>query len=293
MPKLKGYLHPSGMVTLRKDWYYSDLYPPTLKTNHSSFSKSIENLLIKEGLTPYPTVKQKKKRTFKSGKHLFKRLLNASYVMQYTCIHKPCLMSLTFPKCPQKNVRKLYKKWLDNGKKGNKPTENIYISNFLDYLRDKGKSIKAGEYWWVKEYQQRGVIHYHILIDLPFIDVQRLNSLWCNVIKQHSKNALNLILHTESMKTITNYLTKYCVKSENVFKSKAYAISQGINKQQIPIFSKVFIDKLLENVSKNKNQTENGLYYGEFWNFAYVKGELATQLYFNLLDNNKLKGYTA
>ena len=70
MPKLKGYLHPSGMLTLKKDWQYSDLYPSKIKV--TGFSKSLVNFMIREWIAPSPPpqVQQKTKRKYRSGKHL-------------------------------------------------------------------------------------------------------------------------------------------------------------------------------------------------------------------------------
>ena len=274
MPKLKGYYHPSGMMTLKKDRIVSDLYPPTLKV--SGFSKSLIKMMIKEGIAPSPpTVQQKKKRKYRTGKFLKRRLLNASYVLQHNCKHKPCLMTLTYRDMPK--------------------NENKHVSAYMDYLRDKTKSIKAGGYWWVKELQKRGVPHFHCLIDMPYIDVKRLNSLWEGIIKQHTPFGVHVRMLSQNTKktiqTITKYVTKYCTKSENEFSSRAYAISNDINIQQIPIFYNDFIEKELENISKNAKQTENTVYEGEFWDFAYVSGDKATKKYYELLDFNKKNGY--
>ena len=81
MPKLKGYLHPSGMLTLKKDWQYSDLYPSKIKV--TGFSKSLVDFMIREGIAPSPPpqVQQKTKRKYRTGKHLKRKLLNASYML--------------------------------------------------------------------------------------------------------------------------------------------------------------------------------------------------------------------
>ena len=263
MPKLKGYLHPSGMLTLKKDWQYSDLYPSKIKV--TGFSKSLVNFMIREGIAPSPPpqVQQKTKRKYRTGKHLKRKLLNASYMLQDTCKYKPCLMTLTYRNMPN--------------------NENNHISDYLSYLRDKTKSIKAGEYWWVKELQKRGVPHFHCLIDMPYVDVQRLNNLWQGITKQITPYGVHIRIlgknQIKNLNTITKYVTKYCTKSENVFDTRAYAISNAINKQQIPVFDNVLIQNIIENISKNAKQTENPIYNGEFWDFAYIKSKDAVKIY--------------
>ena len=259
MPKLKGYLHPSGMLTLKKNWSTSDLYPSDIKI--TGFSKSLIKFMIEEGFAPSPSpqVLQKTKRKYRSGKFLKRRLLNASYMMHDKCIYKPCFMTLTYRDMPK--------------------NENKHLSAFLSYLRDKTKGIKAGGYWWVKELQERGVPHYHCLIDMPFIDVQRLNSLWEGIIKQHTPYGVHIRCQTKNIRTIVRYVTKYCTKSENSFDSRAYAISNDLNKQQIPVFDTDFIKNLIENISKNGIKTEKAIWNGEFWDFAYVKSEEAVKKY--------------
>ena len=62
MPKLKGYMHPSGMLTLKKNRSTSDLYPSEVK--FSGVEQNLIKMMIKEGLAPSPTpVKQKKNRS--------------------------------------------------------------------------------------------------------------------------------------------------------------------------------------------------------------------------------------
>ena len=290
MPKLKGYMHPSGMLTLRKNRSTLDLYPTEVKI--TGVEQNLIKMMLREGFAPSPpTVEQKKNRSYRSGKSIRRKILNASHVLHYKCKHKPCFISLTFPRCPGKNIKKMQKAWADLPRakrlKTKKPTENYYIRRFVNYITDKTKSIKAGGYWWVKELQERGVIHYHLLIDMQFVEAQRLNSIWCNIIKQRSKNALHIRLQSKNIRKLCSYVTKYCSKSENVFSSRAYSISNDINLRQIPIFNNSFIDKQIENISKKAKQTENTVFEGEFWDFAYVPGELATKIYFELLDFNK------
>ena len=59
MPKLKGYLHPSGMLTLKKNRSTSDLYPSEVKI--TGVEQNLIKMMLKEGLAPSPpTVEQKK-----------------------------------------------------------------------------------------------------------------------------------------------------------------------------------------------------------------------------------------
>ena len=264
MGKLKGYIHPSGMLVLKKDWYYSDLYENQIKV--TGFSQAFRKFLIEQNIVEAPKVKQKAKRKYRGGKHIRRKIFNASHILLDSYKYLPCLMTLTYKRQLKKTER-----------------ANDHISAFMEYLRHKGKSIKAGDYWWVKELQKRGVPHFHILIDMPYIEVARLRSLWNGITKQkdacrsvdihaldRDKDTKIILNKEEQAKIITNYVSKYCSNTEVVFDSKAYSISNNINQQQIPLFEYDFVKKLLDNISKKAKQTENGVYHGEYWDFAYV-----------------------
>ena len=72
---------------------------------------------------------------------------------------------------------------------------------------------------------------------MPYIDVQRLNNLWQGITKQITPYGVHIRMlgknQIKNLNTITKYVTKYCTKSENVFKTRAYAISNGINKKSL------------------------------------------------------------
>ena len=58
MPKLKGYMHPSGMLTLKKNRSTSDLYPSEVK--FTGVEQNLIKMMLREGFAPSPpTVEQK------------------------------------------------------------------------------------------------------------------------------------------------------------------------------------------------------------------------------------------
>ena len=78
---------------------------------------------------------------------------------------------------------------------------------------------------------------------------------------------------------LAKYLSKYCSKSERTYKSKAYEISYAINLPVIPVINANTMQKTLQKIRGYKNNTENGLVYGEYYNFAYIENKQAVKSY--------------
>jgi len=118
---------------------------------------------------------------------------------------------------------------------------------FLDNLR---KTYGITQYVWVKEYQKRGVIHYHILLDTVFIDIVRLqrtfNRICFNQGIPVSNNSVRLGNQPRvfGVKRIKNYLSKYMAKTADrydVFEGRAYDYSNFFQLYEIVDFP-TFID---------------------------------------------------
>jgi len=86
-----------------------------------------------------------------------------------------------------------------------------HLNNFLQALyRDDGvKSVL-----WVMEFQQRGAVHYHLLIDKQFITHERIALMWFAA----TKGASNVLAGTRTERIVeksglSGYLSKYLSKN--------------------------------------------------------------------------------
>ena len=269
---VKGYITPSGQITIKKCWRYDE--DKEIKINMRSFNNAFKRFLEKEKKMCFLPIEKKRKKTrkFAMGKTQYKKILSASFVLLENYKHHPYLITLTY------------------GDKGTTNHPNDDIKAFMKSVRDK--PYKAGEYWWVKQLQERGVEHFHILIDIPFFDIDNLRQRWKDIIcdqkASYSLNYLDVLKDKitdrplskwEIMRNVSGYVSKYCSRSEDVYQSNVFAISNGINFQSIPIFNYELMEKLLQNIRGIKGNTENGIYYGKYFNFAYIENVKAVHLY--------------
>lgn len=120
-----------------------------------------------------------------------------------------------------------------------RPNERInpLLNKFLTNLR-----INYGleNYIWTRENQKNGRPHYHILADLPYIPIQKINSIWCKIIDSYSGNAVRLPKHSRAivndLEKSVKYISKYITKDQNeVFKERCYAISSEVKIKPIRI----------------------------------------------------------
>jgi len=106
-------------------------------------------------------------------------------------------------------------------------TTNYYVENYIA----------------VKEFTEKGVIHYHLLVDYPFVDIRRINTAWCNTFPidiPGSKNAVRLPKNHRSivkdLHRTVKYLCKYISKSRDVeYDSRCHFISHEICSHPIEI----------------------------------------------------------
>jgi hypothetical protein len=121
---------------------------------------------------------------------------------------------------------------------------------FYEALRKKYKFA----YVLTKEKHKSGYVHYHIVADLPYVKVEKLNGIWIRCLKKNGlvggKNALDLKILKEylgkknSYRAVIKYISKYVSKS---FKSDEEIVgmravwTKGLSK-------KIKIDKNGENL---------------------------------------------
>lgn len=108
---------------------------------------------------------------------------------------------------------------------------NLFIKRLKYYLKklDEAKEKESLKYISVWERQERGAIHYHvILFNLPFIKAKKIEEIWKNGFIK-----INLIKDEDKATgSVSTYLTKYFVKdiAERVREKKAYFSSRNLEK---------------------------------------------------------------
>lgn len=117
------------------------------------------------------------------------------------------------------------------------PTEKQAGEVWEQFLHSLRETYGVDHYVWVKEFQKRGIIHYHILLDRQFLNIVKLqrtfNRICYNKGLETSNNSVRLGNKPRvfSVKSVKNYLSKYMSKRDDqeryeVFYSRAYAFSE-------------------------------------------------------------------
>jgi hypothetical protein len=109
-------------------------------------------------------------------------------------------------------------------------------SYFLKLMRTRHK---LNSFIWVAERQKRGAVHYHTLLDIPFIKYSEIKLLFSRTFARYnievseknsvsgSKNGNSIVSNVDKA---VKYLTKYMTKELNQsFSGRNYAISNNIN----------------------------------------------------------------
>ena len=107
--------------------------------------------------------------------------------------------------------------------------ENVTDLDYARYEFEKFvKRVKTRcsnfQYIEVVEFQKRGAIHFHILCNLPYVDVNELAEVW-----KHGFIKLNRL---DNVDNVGAYITKYMTKDnidERLAGKKCYTMSKGLN----------------------------------------------------------------
>ena len=82
--------------------------------------------------------------------------------------------------------------------------------NHLKKFLQKMLRLGVQDYFWAKEYQERGVIHWHILVD-RFIHKDRIKAMWAEIIGEAARTNIDKI---RSKKGMAQYVMAYWTKKE-------------------------------------------------------------------------------
>lgn len=144
---------------------------------------------------------------------------------------------------------------------------NYLFKKFMGRLKYAFPSLKL-KYIAVSEFQKRGAVHYHLLCNLPYIDVKKLNEIWGNgYIK------LNKI---DDVNNVGAYITKYMQKDfddPRLIGKKCYMTSRNLNKPT-KLNNDKTIDELLLFLAQNdlvQRSYSNTAYNDYFGNCVYTQ----------------------
>ena len=99
---------------------------------------------------------------------------------------------------------------------------NLLFKNFIKRLK-YAYDLKSLKYLAVIEFQERGAVHYHVLLNIPYIPHKELQELWGNGFV-----FVNAIKHVDNLGA---YILKYMTKDNNdtrLMGKKAYLTSRNL-----------------------------------------------------------------
>jgi len=97
---------------------------------------------------------------------------------------------------------------------------NRYFDIFIKRLKRQYPNFK---YLCVPEFQKRGAVHYHLLCNLPFINSEKLNSIWCH--------GFAFIRKVDNVDNMGAYVCKYLGKANfdpRYFKKRKFFYSNNL-----------------------------------------------------------------
>ena len=117
------------------------------------------------------------------------------------------------------------------------------FSKFIDNWK---KTYKCQSYIWVGELTEKGTPHFHMLADIKYVDIKKVNEAFCRARGYFSNSAVRLPQKLKNGKlvkdrsvvknlgSVIRYLCKYLTKtikdSEKVdFGGRVYAMSRGLS----------------------------------------------------------------
>lgn len=127
------------------------------------------------------------------------------------------------------------------------------------YIKRLNRKYQGFQYVCVIEFQKRGAVHFHLLCNLPYVDVNALARVW-----GHGFIKLNRI---DNVDNVGAYVTKYMTKEnmdERLIGQRSYSMSRGLNAPQVYTDEKQIEAELesLADVQRVQTSTYESEYYG-------------------------------
>lgn len=129
------------------------------------------------------------------------------------------------------------------------------FDKFIKRLKSKVKRLK---YVNVIEFQKRGAIHFHLVCNLPYIDVKKLSKIW--------RLGFVKINKIDNVDNIGAYITKYMTKDNadsRLIGKKCYTMSKNLKKPTVYV-EETEINALLEDIESVKHVYTNS-YYSDYY----------------------------
>lgn len=139
-------------------------------------------------------------------------------------------------------------------------TDIDFAHTALDrFIKRLNRKYASFQYVCVIEFQERGAVHFHMLCNLPYVDVNALARVW-----GHGFIKLNRI---DNVDNVGAYVTKYMTKEnmdERLIGRRSYSMSRWLNAPQVYTDEKQIEAELesLADVQRVQTSTYESEYYG-------------------------------
>lgn len=149
------------------------------------------------------------------------------------------------------------------------PDEKECAKVWEQVLHSLRETYNVDSYVWVKEFQKRGVIHYHILLNKTYIPIKKLQWTFNRICVHNKLRTSNCSVQlgrrprVYTIERVKNYLSKYLAKGsddkerKSVFESRCYGFSESLT-----LYVTYYIDYLEKLLQKYKPyKVISGVYY--------------------------------
>ena len=195
----------------------------------------------------------------------------SAFFLFVTKKHQIAFLTLTFPEKIKKGVR-----------------INPMLHRFIANMR---KNYGMQGFLWTRENTKAGWPHFHLLCDMPYKPIQKINSAWCEAIGMQSKNAVRLPKNhkgiIEDIEKTSKYVTKYITKNENEkFSERCYSISHDIKAEPIRLSEFDFRVINIDHGKDLKYRYFDHCTTVKIWDF-YKKSDYFIEFLGNYTENSK------
>ncbi|WCG33367.1 hypothetical protein PML78_01380 [Enterococcus dispar] len=147
---------------------------------------------------------------------------------------------------------------------------DYYDEKVKQFIRKLRKDYGKMHYIAVREFQKRGAIHYHMLVDYPFIkglNEREIKKTERNFAKSYWKQGFVDLKSIDHVDNVGAYISKYMTKDmydKRLIGRKSYLCSKGLKRSETITFEVEAIEKALESDNPmlfNSNSTSYNIYY--------------------------------